>query len=458
MVHLKENRFNKYRIWKPLGLLILARLTPPEWDITVVDENLRMPDYGSMPRPDLVGLTAFTSQADRAYKVAEEFRSRGVPVVMGGIHATMCLEEALDRVDAVVTGEAEEIWARVLEDARRGALRRVYSGGIADIDKVPPARHDLLPTGYAFGSIQTTRGCPLNCSYCSVTAFNGSRFRRRPIEKVIEELRLIEEKLLLVVDDNLIGTSKRHVAYAKDLFRAMIDAKIRKRWVAQVTINMADDEELLRLAAESGCFGIFVGFESLTDEGLIEVNKRFNIRKDHDPKSACRRMQRHGISVLGAFIMGLDVDKKGIGRQIANAAISYGVDTLNLTFMTPLPGTRLWETMESQGRIAANSFPEDWKYYTLGFPVASYMNLSWAEALQEFTSCLGRFYSYPRIFHRFFAGLLRNRRPVTNVGTLISNIVYRRNLHLDMEAFKEFDVRRGVPYDKKQPLEPAVVE
>ena len=169
-------------------------------------------------------------------------------------------------------------------------------------------------------------------------------------------------------------------------------------------------------------------------------------------------MQRHGIAVLGAFIMGLDVDKKGIGRQIANAAISYGVDTLNLTFLTPLPGTHLWETMESQGRIAADSFPEDWKYYTLGFPVASYMNLSWAEALQEFTSCLGRFYSYPRIFHRFFAGLLRNRRPVTNVGTLISNIVYRRNLHLDMKAFKEFDVSRGVPYDKKQQLEPAVVE
>ena len=118
MVHLKENRFNKYRIWKPLGLLILARLTPPEWDITVVDENLHLPDYRSMPRPDLVGLTAFTSQADRAYKVAKEFRNRGVPVVMGGIHATMRLEETLDRVDAVVTGEAEEVWARVLEDAR----------------------------------------------------------------------------------------------------------------------------------------------------------------------------------------------------------------------------------------------------------------------------------------------------------------------------------------------------
>jgi len=248
LANIRESRWNRYRVWKPLGLLVLAGLTPPEWEITVIDENVRAADYAAMPRPDLVGITAFTSQASRAYEVARQFRRRGVSVVMGGIHATMCTEEALRHVDSVVTGEAESVWATALEDARRGRLRRTYAGEHVDLADVPPARHDLLAEGYAFGSIQTTRGCPLNCSFCSVSAFNGTRYRHRPIAGVIEELKAIREKWVLVVDDNLIGTSAAHIARAKELFRAMIQAGPGKKWIAQVTINMADDDELLTLA------------------------------------------------------------------------------------------------------------------------------------------------------------------------------------------------------------------
>ena len=161
-------------MWKPLSLMVLAGLTPPEWEISIMDENLGAPDYTTMPRPDLVGITAFTSQANRAYEVSNHFRRLGVPVVMGGIHATMCLDEVTERVDSVVTGEAEGIWPQVLEDARHGCLKRRYDGGLAEISEVPIARHDLLNRGYACGAIQTTRGCPLNCSFCSVTAFNGA--------------------------------------------------------------------------------------------------------------------------------------------------------------------------------------------------------------------------------------------------------------------------------------------
>lgn len=322
-------------------------------------------------------------------------------------------------------------------------MKRVYRGGLVDPEKVPPARHDLLPPGYAFGSIQTTRGCPLNCHFCSVTAFNGRRFRRRPIEHVIEEFKLIKERRVLIVDDNLIGTSKKDVARAKELFRAMIDAKVGKRWIGQVTINMGQDEELLELAAKSGCFGVFVGFESPRDQGLTELNKKFNIPRCRHARTLVRRMQRYGIGVMGAFIFGLDVDKKGVGQRVADAAISYGVDTLNLTFLTPLPGTHLWETMESQGCIAASSFPEDWKYYTLNYPVANYMHLSWAEMISEFTSCFGTFYSYPRILRRSLVALLRTRNILSTATTLVTNLMYRRNLHLDIEAYKSFDVARG---------------
>ena len=207
LVNVNNNRWNRYRIWKPLGLLVLASVTPPQWDIKVIDENLGTTDYASMPLPDLVGITAFTAQACRAYEVAAEFRSRSVPVIMGGIHATMCVQEAIGYVDSVVTGEAEFIWPKVLADLQNGSLKRVYAGEHVDMKHVPPARHDLLPSGYAFGSIQITRGCPLNCSFCSVTAFNGPHYRARPIENVVREFKTIQEKHVLVVDDNLIGTS-----------------------------------------------------------------------------------------------------------------------------------------------------------------------------------------------------------------------------------------------------------
>jgi radical SAM superfamily enzyme YgiQ (UPF0313 family) len=217
IVKVKESRWNRFRVWKPLSLMVLAGLSPPEWEITIVDENLSTPNYEAMPRPDLVGITAFTSQANRAYEISTYFRRQGVPVVMGGIHATMCQQEAIKRVDAVVTGEAEGIWPQVLEDARNGGLKRRYDGGLAEISAVPFARHDLLVSGYACGAIQTTRGCPLNCSFCSVTAFNGAHYRQRPIADVVREFKLIREKHVLVVDDNLIGTRREHIARAKDL-------------------------------------------------------------------------------------------------------------------------------------------------------------------------------------------------------------------------------------------------
>src|ERR1035441_7071406 len=152
------NRLNKYRVWKPLGLLVVAGLTPPDWEVILIDENLGHPDYGRLPKPDLVGVTAFTSQAPRAYEVAALYRATGVPVVMGGIHATFCRHEALEHVDAVVTGEAESVWGQVLADARNHALHRVYDGGIGAMDAIPPARHDLLRGRYYLGSVQTVRG------------------------------------------------------------------------------------------------------------------------------------------------------------------------------------------------------------------------------------------------------------------------------------------------------------
>jgi len=415
--------------------MVLAGLTPPEWEISIVDENLGAPDYSAMPRPDLVGITAFTSQANRAYEVAAYFRSLGVPVVMGGIHATMCLEEVMERVDSVVTGEAESIWPEVLEDARHGSLKRRYDGGLAEIDDVPLARHNLLNTGYTFGAIQTTRGCPLNCTFCSVTAFNGAHYRLRPIPDIVREFQLIREKYVLAVDDNLIGTRPEHIARAKDLFRAMAQANLLKEWVAQTTINFADDEELLSLAAKAGCRGVFIGFESLSQEGLRKIGKKFNLLKGRDFRASVQRIQRHKILVVGSFIIGLDIDEPGIGKRIAEVASRYGVDILNTLFLTPLPGTRLWDQMKSEDRIALNRFPEDWKYYTLTFPVARYKHLSLDGIIAEMISCDRSFYSMPRVLRRVCGNLWQRRKPLIS---LVGNLSYRRNLQLNRKAYADF--------------------
>ena len=435
IVKVKESRWNRYRVWKPLSLMVLAGLTPPEWEISIIDENLGAPDYPAMPKPDLVGLTAFTSQAGRAYEAAAYFRNLGVPVIMGGIHATMCLDEVMGRVDSVVTGEAEGVWAQVLEDVRHGRLKHLYEGGLADLKNISFARHDLLPPEYAFGAIQTTRGCPLNCNFCSVTAFNGAHYRQRPISDVVEEFKLIPEKRILVVDDNLIGISRRHIERAKNLFRGMIQADLKKEWVAQASINFADDEELLDLAAKAGCRGVFIGFETPSAQGLKELGKKYNISENRDLSSSVKRIQRHHILVVGSFIIGLDIDKPGIGKQISNVASQYGVDCLNTLFLTPLPGTRLWEQMKDKNRVLLNRFPDDWKYYTLTFPAAVYKQLSVEGIIHEMISCEHDFYSIPRILRRMWKSIWQRREPFIS---LVSNLSYGHNLRLNRKVYADF--------------------
>jgi radical SAM superfamily enzyme YgiQ (UPF0313 family) len=455
IVNLQESRWNRYRVWQPLSLMVLAGLTPPEWDVTVLDENLGIPRYHEMRLPDLVGVTAFTSQAPRAYEIAAHFRQAGVPVVMGGIHATMCVDEVTPRVDSVVTGEADAVWPQVLRDAALGRLRRRYDGGLAEIDAMRPARHDLLTADYAFGAIQTTRGCPMNCSFCSVTAFNGARYRQRPIPEVVREFQSIREQRVLVVDDNLIGTRPEHIARAKDLFRALAAAKLGKHWVAQATINFADDEELLALAARAGCAGVFIGFESATTEGLTEIGKRFNLLKGRNLAASVARIQRHHILVVGSFIIGLDVDTPGIGRRTAEAARLYGVDCLNTLFLTPLPGTRLWDQMSAEGRLVLDRFPQDWQYYTLTFPVARFKRLSRSQAVDEMLACDRHFYSWPRILARVWRNARHRRQPLIS---LFGSLSYRRNVEVNRKAYARLSCEcaaRGAAHESAVSASPA---
>ena len=208
---------NKSSRFPPIGLGIIASLTPVSWDVKLIDENWEPFTY---QEADLVGITAFTASANRAYEIASLYRQQGVPVVMGGIHASMCPDEALRFVNAVVIGEAEAVWSKVLADIEAGCLQQRYQGEWPDLSGVPCPRRDLFHPGYMFASVQTSRGCPMDCEFCSVTAFNGRRYRRRPTEEVLAELETIPQKMLFFVDDNIIGYGQtdlppKHVPHVK---------------------------------------------------------------------------------------------------------------------------------------------------------------------------------------------------------------------------------------------------
>ena len=241
----------------PLGLGILASLTPDSWEVELVDENFTDFDYRDA---DLVGLTAFTSAANRAYEIAQSYRDKNIPVVMGGIHASMCSAEALRFADAVVVGEVESVWAEVLADAERGQMAGLYQGAWLDSQHLASPNRKIYSDDYIFASVQTSRGCPLDCDFCSVTAYNGRRYRRRDIEAVLDEMESIPNELLFFVDDNILGYGNANRSEALALFQGFVARNMNKNWFCQASINVGDDPEMMEWAGRAGwrviCIGI----------------------------------------------------------------------------------------------------------------------------------------------------------------------------------------------------------
>lgn len=380
-------------LFPPLSLAVLASLTPDSWEVDVVDENVDLHDIDA-DRPEVVGITAITSVAPRAYQIAAEYRKRGVKVIMGGMHASVLPEEALEHVDAVVVGEAEGVWEAALEDARRGRLERLYEGGRPSLEGLPRPRLELFdPRKYVTTNlVQTSRGCPFNCSFCSVTRFFGRTYRTRPVEEVVDEVAGMRGPVLFV-DDNVVGNRK----HAKSLFTALSKLRPKVTWLGQSSITIAEDEELLDLAAESGCAGLFIGFESIVAENLQRVGKGM-VNKVERFLEAIRKVHRRGIGIEGAFIFGLDGDDPSIFRRTVEFAQRAKLALAQFGILTPFPGTRLYEEMKSQGRILVR----DWSKYTISNVVFAPVGIS-KEALEEgFKWAYREFYSYRSIFGRLF--------------------------------------------------------
>ncbi|UCG16656.1 MAG: B12-binding domain-containing radical SAM protein [Phycisphaerales bacterium] len=353
-----------------LGLQVLANLVPEPHEVEIIDEIFgdNVTDEAIRSgRYDLVGVTAYTSGATRAYEIAALCRQRGVPTVMGGPHAWAAPDEAARHVDSVAIGECDEIWPTIVEDAAAGKLKERYDGCLSPLGSTfGGANQSLQPINgrYDVASLQTSRGCPVGCEYCSVTLFNGKSIRRRDIGAIIDEWNRTPRRFIFVVDDNFFGIGPRHAEWAKELLRAIIKHGKRRLWFSQSTINMGDEAEALRLAARAGCRGMLVGFESMNPESLKDYHKPVNRKVVARYKELVRGFHRAGISVFGAFIIGADQDTVDTVSQTALESVRLGVDTIQITNLTPLPGTKMYNRYMQQGRIFATDYPNDWERYT----------------------------------------------------------------------------------------------
>ena len=353
-----------------LGLQVLARLVPKEHEVDIIDEMFGTAGTESLLTPDrydMVGMTAYTSGATRAYELAEVCRNRGIRCIMGGPHAWAMPDEAAEHFDSVAVGECDEIWPDIIADAAVGRLKPRYEGRFADLASgCGTAAQGLHPINgrYDVACIQTSRGCPVGCDFCSVTLFNGPKIRRRPIGQIIEEWNNTDRRFIFVVDDNFYGVTPKQAEWTEELLRAMLRHGKRRNWFSQTTINMGDNVDALRLAYKAGCRAMLVGLESFSAESLGQFGKGINRKVVGRYRELVDGFHRAGIAVFGAFVIGADGDTEDTVAETVLQAIRLGIDILQITNLTPLPGTKFYDRLKAEGRLIATDYPSDWERYT----------------------------------------------------------------------------------------------
>lgn len=412
-----------YRL-PPMGLMKVAAITPPGWQVRILDEKLERldPDLNV----DLVGITAMTPTARRAYEVADLFRRRGIRVVMGGMHVSNLPQEALQHCDSVLVGEAEALWPRLLADAENGTLQPIYShqGDFPALSNQPRLDWEAMrPRRYlSLHFVETTRGCPHDCEFCSVTSAFGGRYRNRPLDEVEAELRSLRwfegfltlKRCVFFVDDNIVSNR----AHARELFARIADLKLK--WFGQASVNIARDEEVLRLAQQSGCTALFIGFETLSDECLASVGKRFN--RPGEYLEVVRKIHDHGIGIDGSFVFGFDEDDEGVFDRTLEFVLKAKLEIAYFSILTPYPGTRLYRRLVAEDRLLTR----DWDYYDANHVVFRPKRLAPHRLLAGYEQVMKEFYSFPSILKRLWG------------TTAYKNLFYPMNLGFRLSLLRMF--------------------
>ena len=424
----------------PITGVHLAAITPAEHEVRVFHQQIDKIDLNT--DAELVAISFFSGFAMAAYHLAVEFKKRGKVVVAGGPHVTYCQEEALKYFDAIVSGEAENVWPKLLQDMELGQLQPVYAGTPCDMKSLPTPRYDLLPGRFFIKKVlQATRGCPFSCSFCTVPSLNPG-FRLRPVEDVLRDASYDhfsywwQRKIVWFWDDNL--TIRR--PYIRQLLTGMIPLK--KWWLTQASMDIAKDPELLDLMKASGCIGVFLGIESFGVDSLADANKRQN--KIAHYKEAVREIRKRGIAVMAGFIAGFDHDDEQSIIEMADQLMEIGIDVPFLSIMTPFRGTPIYTKLDREGRMLNE---RSWNFYN-GYNVAfKPQKISETQLLQAhralWKKSFSPFYSLKRIVRGLFT--LRGGAFLLSffMNSFYSYKRVRKNFPVDMS--KRPDISEQVP-------------
>jgi radical SAM superfamily enzyme YgiQ (UPF0313 family) len=390
-----------------LALPLLAALSPPDVTLSFTDDLLTPIHLNKdLKEVDLVGITVMTKTALRAYEIAEAYRKKGIPVVLGGIHPTALPEEAKKYADSIVMGEAEEVWPQLIEDAKRGDLKPFYrQEGYTTLSNIPIPRRDILPhRGYLpLDVLQVTRGCPFRCEFCSVQKFFGETYRFRPISDVVEEVRRLHHRWMMFNDDNIIGNH----SYSKELLTALIPLK--KKWFGQASLSGLKAIENVELLAKSGCISLFIGFESLSKKNLVMSKKVQNDPSEY--REIIDALHRYGIAICGSFVFGFDEDDPSVFEETVSFSIQTKLFSAIFMILTPYPETAFYHRVKNEGRLFQDQWwllknPEDSAPHFLPKKMSGQvLREGWKKAWKEFNS----FSSIWKRFHWDYSPTLINR-------------------------------------------------
>ena len=416
------------RAWQmqPLSMALLASLTPPDIDVRFYDD--RMEDIPLDEATDLVAISVETFTALRAYKIARQFRARGIPVVMGGYHVTLQPDEARSEADSIVLGDAEAVWSQLLLDARRRKLQPVYQGVAGrSLAGLRPRRELFAPYHYQnITLVEFARGCNFKCDFCSITAFHQASQNHRPARDVVEEMAATGSSRFFVVDDNVVSQP----AKVRELCIAL--APLGIHWVGQASIHIAEDDELLDLMVRSGCRGILIGMESLDPENLRRMGKSWNIAAGGYEQSL-RQFRKHGLAVYGTFVFGYDNDDAALIQRSIDFAREQKLFLAAFNHLIPFPGTPLYRRLEAEGRLLKPRWwldPES----RVGDVTFRPKRMSPDELEALCLDARRQFYSWSSIWQR-----LSDRQ--ANAGSLMLAGVY---LGLNVGAHYDIDLRQGL--------------
>ena len=405
---------------QPLTIAVLAGLTPPGHDVVFYDDRVEDIPYD---RPaDLVGITAETYTAKRAYDIASQYRRRGVKVVLGGFHPTLAPEEAAEYADAVAIGEAEDLWPAIVEDAGKGRLKKFYkSEKRPSLTGLKPARDIFKGKKYLpVNLVEFGRGCRNSCEFCAVAAFFKSTHSHRPVGEVISEIKSIRSRNIFFIDDNIISD----IESAKNLFRELIPLRIR--WIGQAGIDLVEDEELLKLAAESGCTGLVIGLETLSRNNLSIMNKSWNLGSG-GYAYALKKIKEYGIVVWAAFMFGYKNDDKALFDRTFEFSMEQKCAFLAVNHLMPYPGTKLYEDLSGQGRLIYKKWwiDERYRFGEICFNPAS---MSAGELCEQSYRLRRRFYSYRSILYRILDRKANGKDMFNITAFLKYNYLFRKEL------------------------------